>query len=96
MLLALTRWPDFKKIRLKKAKKEILVLNQDEILKNQNSFINEISNQSLFGEQRIFFINQVNDKFYDILEETVDLVKKDQIFLFAENLDKIWPVEVQE
>ena len=29
-----------KKIRLKKAKKEILVLNQDEILKNQNSFIN--------------------------------------------------------
>ena len=44
-----------KKIRLKKAKKEILVLNQDEILKNQNSFINEISNQSLFGEQRIFF-----------------------------------------
>ena len=77
-----------KKIRLKKTKKEILVLNQDEILKNQNSFINEISNQSLFGEQRIFFINQVNDKFYDILEETVDLVKKDQIFLFAENLDK--------
>ena len=45
-----------KKIRLKKTKKEILVLNQDEILKNQNSFINEISNQSLFGEQRIFFI----------------------------------------
>ena len=36
---------------------------------------------------REFFINQVNDKFYDILEETVDLVKRSN-FLVAENLDK--------
>ena len=41
---------------------EIIKFNQDDILKNQKKFFNEIFNISLFENEKLFFISQVNDK----------------------------------
>ena len=61
---------------------------QDELIKNKNILINEIKNKSLFNEKKIIFINQVNDKVLDILDETIDNIHDERIFLFADILDK--------
>ena len=47
---------DFKKL-IKNANKnsEIIILNQDDVLKNSNLIYNEISNGSLFTEKKNFF-----------------------------------------
>ena len=68
--------------------KEILNFFQDEIVKNKNILINEISNKSLFNEKKIIFINEVNDKIIDILDEIAESVQDEKIFLFADVLDK--------
>ena len=68
--------------------KEILNFFQDEIIKNKNILINEISNKSLFNEKKIIFINEVNDKIIDILDEIAESVQDEKIFLFADVLDK--------
>ena len=68
--------------------KEILNLFQDEIIKNKNIFINEIKNKSLFNEKKIIFINHVNDKILDTLDEIVESIQEERVFLFADILDK--------
>ncbi len=68
--------------------KETLNLFQDEIIKNKNILINEVSNKSLFNDKKIIFINQVNDKILDNLEEIIETIQDDKIFLFADILDK--------
>ena len=68
--------------------KEILNFFQDEIIKNKNILINEISNKSLFNEKKIIFINEVNDKIIDVLDEVAESIQDEKIFLFADILDK--------
>ena len=68
--------------------KEILNFFQDEIIKNKNILINEISNKSLFNEKKIIFINEVNDKIIDVLDEIAEKIQDEKIFLFADILDK--------
>ena len=41
--------------------------HQGEILKNQNIFLNEINNKSLF-EGKNFFIDETNDKILELIE----------------------------
>ena len=76
------------KLRTQNKNQEILNLFQDEIVKNKNVLINEVSNKSLFNEKKIIFINQVNDKILDILDETIKIIQDERIFLFSEILDK--------
>ena len=57
------------KLKKQNKTKEILNLFQDEIIKNKNILINEIKNKSLFNEKKIIFINQVNDKVLNTLDE---------------------------
>ena len=60
------------KNKIKKYKKnnyELLIYEQEQILKNPNSFINEIQSKSLFQKQKILFVNNVSDKFLTIFEE---------------------------
>ena len=45
----------FKKTILKENKNKVIKFYQEEILKNTESFFNEILNQSLFEEKKIFF-----------------------------------------
>ncbi len=78
------------KNQIKKINKnsDIIFFSQDEILKNQNILIKEISNDSLFQDKKVFFIDQTNDKILQILEEVILLIKKNELYLFAEILDK--------
>tara|TARA_Y100000766_G_C18829318_1_gene567223 strand:- start:92 stop:1090 length:999 start_codon:yes stop_codon:yes gene_type:complete len=76
------------KIKNQNKNQEILNLFQDEIIKNKNILINEVSNKSLFNEKKIIFINQVNDKILDIVDETIENIQDERIFLFSEILDK--------
>ena len=60
---------------------ESLSFNQDEVIKNKNLIVNEVSNVSLFGKKKIIFIDQVNDKLLD-MDEKVKIVYKDkEIFI---------------
>lgn len=68
--------------------KEVLNLFQEEIIKAKDFLINEISSQSLFGEKKLIFINEANDKILNILEELNEYIQEDRIFLFGDVLDK--------
>ena len=80
---------EFKKnLRIQNKSQEILNLFQDEIIKNKNILINEINNKSLFNEKKIIFINQVNDKILDIVDEIIGNIQDEKIFLFSDILEK--------
>ena len=76
------------KLRIEYKHQDILNLLQDEIIKNKNILANEINNKSLFKEKKIIFINQVNDKILDIIEEIAENIQDERIFLFSDILDK--------
>jgi len=80
---------DFKiKLIEKNFNSKIIKLNQDEITKNESLLINEITNRSLFDEKIIFFIDQVNEKILQTIEKIENLISDNQIYLFADALDK--------
>ena len=78
------------KNKIKDSKKEasFLIYNQDDILKNEDLFFNEILNESLFEEKKIFFINEATDKILNIIENIRDKIDNHEIFLFSEILEK--------
>ncbi len=66
---------------------EIILYNQDDILKNQDLLFNEIRNQSLFNKNKILIIEQSNDKIVPLVEQIYEKAN-DKIYLFSELLDK--------
>ena len=76
------------KITEKNSKNKILVLNQSDILSNENLFLNELLNISLFEEKKVFFINNASDKILKILISNLNNLNNNQIFLFSEILEK--------
>ena len=62
---------------------EIIRFNQDEIIKNKNLLLNEISNISLFGKKKIFYIFGVSDKFLEIITDLEESVSESKIYLFC-------------
>jgi len=80
---------DFKKIiKFINRKSEILIFSQEEILKNFNLIYNEINNISLFDKNKLFIIEQTDDKILEILKELEPNIDKHKIYLFSEILDK--------
>ena len=80
---------DFKKlIRSLYKSSEILSFNLDEIMKDNNLFFNEINNTSLFQKQKVFFIENANDKIMDIILGIEKNNLNSKIFIFSEILDK--------
>ena len=68
---------------------EILRFNQDEILRNKAVLIEELNNVSLFADKKkIFIVDQLNDKFLEILKEIETKIDDQKIFLFADALEK--------
>lgn len=67
---------------------EIIYLNQDEIIQDNVTLIKEITNVSLFEKNKIFFIENVNDKFFVLLKEIEEVISDDKLFLFSDILDK--------
>ena len=60
----------------------VLRLYQDEILKNENLFYNEINNKSLFEENKIIFINEASDKIFTLIEKIASIVTNEKVFIF--------------
>ena len=80
---------DFKnKFKFIKPKKLIINLYQDQILKDVNIFFNELSNLSLFEENKIIFIEDVTDKILSVLEEAEKKILYNKVILFADILEK--------
>ena len=67
---------------------EILRYSQDELLKDKLLFINEIRNISLFEKNKIFFVENVNDKLLELIQDVEFILTDRKIFLFADILDK--------
>ena len=60
---------DFKEIIQKENQNaSFLKFHQDEILKSQDNIFSHIRNISLFDENKVFFIESVNDKFLTTAE----------------------------
>ena len=80
---------EFKKlIREKKRDSEIILINQEDIIKNKEIFFNELFNDSLFQKEKIVFINETNDKIITIIKEIETKIENRKIYLFSELLDK--------
>lgn len=68
---------------------EIITFFENDILKNKNILEHNITNESLFNETKIIFIQEASDKIYDVLFECIEIVNKNiKIYIFSENLDK--------
>ena len=80
---------DFR-IKIKKHYKDCTVLNftQDEILKNENLFYNEVNNDSLFGGEKIIFILETSEKIFKFVENISIKKINNKVFLFARELEK--------
>ena len=78
------------KNKIKKIDKdfEILSFTQEEIVKNNNILFKEIENKSLFEKNKIFFIDQADDKILSIVEEVIESVQDEKIIIIAKNLVK--------
>ena len=76
------------KLKLKNKDNEILNLFQDEVITNQDILVNEITNKSLFNEKKIIFINEATDKVLPLIENTIDNIDNEKIFIFSDILDK--------
>lgn len=77
-----------KKIRNKNKDKLLLNFSQEDILKNEDQFFNEVINISLFEDKKVYFINQANDKILKIIEDIENKISEQSIFLFSDILDK--------
>ena len=78
------------KIKIREHYKNCTILNftQDEILKNESLFYNEIDNISLFGEQKIIFILDTTEKIYKFIEDFKLKEIDNKVFFFAKELEK--------
>lgn len=82
------QFKDIIKDKFKNKNYETLNFDQEQILKNLNILTNEIKNKSLFGNKKIIFINNVNDKIFDLIEEVSNDLEDINIYLFSELLEK--------
>ncbi len=69
-------------------KKTVSRFSQEEILKNKDSFYNDVLNQSLFDESKIFIIDNANDKILDTIKEIETKLINNKIYVFSDILDK--------
>ncbi len=80
---------DFKReIKLNYSKANISSFSQDEILKNQNNFQESFLNGSLFEDLKIYFIDQTNDKIFDLICDLEKKIENQKIYLFSDILEK--------
>lgn len=80
---------DFKKkIKIKFGKSELQNYTQDEILKDNDKFFSNLLNISLFENQKVFIIDQCNDKVLELIESLEKKLNDQKIFLFSDQLDK--------
>jgi DNA polymerase III subunit delta len=77
-----------KNLRKIDTKIDNITFTQEEILKDENNFFKYLFNASLFDEQKIFIIENANDKILKIIEEIENKLDDQKIYFFSELLDK--------
>ena len=75
---------------LKSLNNKNLILNysQEDLIKNEEKLLNEISMSSLFQEKKIIFIENGSDKFFNALEKMLTILGENKIIIFSEVLEK--------
>lgn len=69
-----------KKIKSIYSNSEINIFSQGNIIQNEEMFYNKIFNISLFQKQKIFLINQCNDKMLDIIQNIDGKISDQKLF----------------
>ena len=77
-----------KKIKHTNKIAEIINFFQEDIIKNENNFLSEIFNKSLFEQKKVYFINQSSDKILDVIQKIENKLDNQKIYLFSDQLDK--------
>ena len=77
-----------KKIKSIYSNSEINIFSQGNIIQNEEMFYNKIFNISLFQKQKIFLVNQCNDKMLDIIQNIDGKISDQKLFFFADILEK--------
>ena len=77
-----------KKIITLKKKAEIINLYQEDVLKNKDVLLNEVQNTSLFSEEKIIILNQINDKYFAEIEGLLNRKENIIIILIGDLLEK--------
>ena len=73
----------------KKTNLQLVGYEESEVLKNQQSFINELSNKSFFDKGKIYKIDRSTDKILDIIEKINDISLEDSMVVInSDTLDK--------
>jgi DNA polymerase III subunit delta len=75
-------------IKVNNKNAEIINFTQEEILKNENSFYSEILNISLFGQEKIYIINQSSDKILELIQTIETKLDNQKLYFFTEILDR--------
>ena len=76
------------KIKSINYEEEIFIFSQEELIKNKEIIIKQIVNISLFQKNKIFLINQINKKLFDIVKEILELIDTQKLYLFGDILEK--------
>ena len=80
---------DFKDIiKYTNSDASIVKFEQDNIIKDPETFLNELLNFSLFEKKKIFIINNLNFKILFTLQELEKKIENQKIYLFSGILDK--------
>lgn len=77
-----------KKLKKKHHGDLIIKFYQEDLINNHNLLLDEIQNYSLFGDKKIFFIDNVDDKILNIIEKIYPITKNNIIYLFSGLLEK--------
>ena len=77
-----------KKIKDLNKDKMIINYHQDDLIVKNSLLINETSNNSLFEEQKIIFIENGSDKIFSTLEVILNKIENNKIYIFSDALDK--------
>ena len=62
--------------------------DEKEILDNQNIFLENILNKSLFEDKKTLIIKRATDKIFKIIENIYENINKDLIIIFSNDLEK--------
>ena len=65
---------------------EVLRYEENEIISNQDIFISNINNDSLFTQNKIIIINRVTDKFFSIISNMFTISLKDNLVILVSNI----------
>ena len=76
-------------IKKKNKDSEVIILFQEEILKDKNILSQHINNSSLFSTKKIIFLHEITDKSFGQIKESAENKKEDiSIYIFSPILEK--------